>query len=154
MEVILLERVRNLGDLGEKVKVKNGFARNYLIPYGKATRATKEKIAEFEAHRKELEKKAAEALAVAQERAKAIDAIDVIIINANASDEGKLFGSIGIKEIADAITAKGTAVEKKEIDLPEGVFRSVGEYEVKIQLHSDVSTNIKLNIVAESSESA
>lgn len=149
MDVILLERIRNLGALGDRVNVKSGYGRNYLIPQGKAVFATEANIVKFEARRSELEKIAAEHVKEAQTKKQAIEALKVVTINAKAGEEGKLFGSIGTRDIADAITAAGVEVLKSEIDLPMGVLRMVGEYEITIELHSDVAASIKLNIVSE-----
>jgi len=150
VEVILLGKMRNLGGLGDKVKVKSGFARNYLIPQGKAVYATKDNIAKFEVRRADLEKLAAEKLKQAEARQQAIHALPVITIAAKAGEEGKLFGSIGTRDIADAIIKAGVPVEKREIQLPEGVLRLVGEYEVVIDLESDVTAIVKVNISSES----
>ncbi len=146
MNVILLEKVRNLGALGETVYVKPGYARNYLIPQGKAVFATQSNVALFEQRRAELEKKAETALASAQERAEVINNL-TIVIAAQASDEGKLFGSVGVSEIKDALTAKSVAISKREISMPEGPLYAVGAYEIEIQLHSDVIATLKLEIV-------
>lgn len=148
MEVILLSKVENLGNLGDVVKVRNGYARNYLIPYGKAKAATKANVAEFEARRAELEKAAAEALAHAQSRAAGLEGM-VVTIAAKAGTEGKLFGSIGTAEIAEALTAAGYAVEKREVRLPHGPLRVVGEHEITLHLHTDVNVAVKVNVVAE-----
>ncbi|MGB9669811.1 MAG: 50S ribosomal protein L9 [Halothiobacillaceae bacterium] len=148
MEVILLSKVENLGNLGDVVKVRNGYARNFLIPYGKAKAATKANVAEFEARRAELEKAAAEALAAAQARAAQLEGVSVTIAG-KAGTEGKLFGSIGTAEIADALTAAGHAVEKREVRLPTGPLRAVGEYEIDLHLHTDVNTTVKVNVIAE-----
>jgi large subunit ribosomal protein L9 len=148
MEVILLSKVENLGNLGDVVKVRNGYARNFLIPYGKAKVATKSNVAEFEARRAELEKAAAEALAQAQARAAQLEGVAVTIAG-KAGTEGKLFGSIGTAEIADALTAAGHAVEKREVRLPTGPLRAVGEYEIDLHLHTDVNTTVKVNVIAE-----
>src|SRR5579871_4202804 len=145
MEVILLEKIRNLGSIGNKVSVKSGFARNYLIPYGKAVSATAENMAKFEARRAELEKVEAEHLVTAKKRAEKLEQL-ALTIRAMASEEGKLFGSIGTREIAKAITEKGLEIAKSEIRLPEGAIRQIGEYPVKLQLHSDVEVTIKLNV--------
>lgn len=148
MEVILLEKIENLGSLGDRVKVKPGYGRNYLLPQGKAAPATPENIAEFEARRAELEKVAAEALAVAQARRDQL-ADMTLTIAAKAGEEGKLFGSIGTSDIADAINAAGVEVERHEVRLPSGAFRQTGEYDVDLHLHSDVNVTVKLVIEAE-----
>ncbi len=149
MEVILLENIGNLGALGDKVEVKAGFGRNFLIPQGKAVPATESAIAEFEARRADLEAAAAAALGEAEKRAEAINALGVITIAANAGDEGKLFGSVGTRDIAEAITAAGVEVEKSEVRLPEGALRETGEYEVDVQVHGDVTATINLAVVPE-----
>ena len=148
MEVILLENIGKMGGLGDKVNVKAGYGRNYLVPFGKAVPATKANIESFEARRAELEKAAAEKLAAAQTRAEALNAIE-LNITAVAGDEGKLFGSIGTRDIADAIIAAGADVDKNEVRLPEGVIRHTGDFEIAIQLHSDVIATVKLAVVAE-----
>ncbi len=148
MEVILLEKIANLGNLGDKVTIKSGYGRNYLVPQGKAVAATASKIAEFQARRAELEKLAAEKLAAAQARANALSKLQVVITH-KAGDEGKLFGSIGTHNIADAITAAGVAVEKKEVRMPTGVIRQVGEYDIDINLHTDVIVTLPVKIAAE-----
>lgn len=148
MEVILLEKVANLGSLGDKVKVKAGYGRNFLLPYGKAVAATADNLKAFEERRAELEKAAAEKLSAAQARGEALEGASVTITS-KAGEEGKLFGSIGVRDIADAITAAGTEVEKSEVRLPEGPLRVVGEYEIELQLHSDVTVHINLAVVAE-----
>lgn len=148
MEVILLEKIGKLGNLGDKVAVKAGYGRNFLIPQGKAVPATEANVAKFEERRAELEAAAAEALAAATARAEALNEKEVTIVS-KAGDEGKLFGSIGTKDIADAVTAAGAEVEKSEVRLPEGALRNIGEYEVAIQLHSEVTATIKLTVVAE-----
>jgi len=148
MEVILLEKIGKLGALGDKVNVKAGFGRNYLIPQGKAVSATAANVARFEERRAELEAAAAEALATATTRDEALEGKEVTI-TATAGDEGKLFGSIGARDIADAITATGAEVEKSEVRLPNGVLRNVGEYEIVVQLHAEVSATVNLKIAAE-----
>ncbi|WP_417546140.1 50S ribosomal protein L9 [Marinobacter sp.] len=148
MEVILLEKVANLGSLGDKVKVKSGYGRNYLLPYGKAAPATEANLKAFEERRAELEKAAAEKLATAQVRAEALEGAS-FTVTSKAGDEGKLFGSIGVRDIADVITAAGTEVEKSEVRLPEGPLRATGEYEIELHLHSDVEVTVKLAVVAE-----
>jgi large subunit ribosomal protein L9 len=148
MEVILLEKVENLGNLGDRVNVRPGFGRNFLIPSGKATPATEEHIKAFEARRAELEKAAADALAEAEARCAKLDGLTVTI-KAKAGEEGKLFGSVGTTDIAEAVTAAGVPLERSEVHLPEGAFRQVGEYQVQVHLHSDVNTEITLTIEAE-----
>ena len=148
MEIILLEKIENLGAMGDKVTVKPGFGRNYLVPKGKAKPATPENIAEFEARRAELEKIAAETLAAAEARRDQLDG-KTIEITAKAGEEGKLFGSIGTADITDAVKAAGVDIERHEVRLPEGAFRQVGEYEVQLHLHSDVNATIKLVVNAE-----
>lgn len=148
MDVILLDKVGKLGEIGDKVAVKAGFGRNYLIPQGKAVPATEENLKEFEARRAELEAAAAEKLGEAQKRAEKLQDME-ITIPANAGDEGKLFGSIGTKDIADAVSAKGAEVDKAEIKLPEGTLREIGDYDIDIQLHADVTVTIKLSVVPE-----
>lgn len=149
MEVILLERMRNLGALGETVKVKSGYARNFLIPQGKAVYATKVNLAKFEQRRAELEKIAAEKLSVATAKQQKLAELPVITMSAKAGEEGKLFGSIGTRDIAEAITKAGVEVEKREVRMSEGAIRHVGEFDVVIELDSDVVATIKLNIVSE-----
>lgn len=149
MEVILLEKMRNLGALGDKVKVKPGFARNFLIPKGKAVYANKENLVRFEARRAELEKNAAENLAKATTRQQALSALTVVTISAKAGDEGKLFGSIGTRDIADAICKAGVEVEKRQVRLPSGSLRMVGEYEITIDLESDVTATVKVSVTPE-----
>ena len=138
MEVILLEKVANLGDLGDKVTVRPGYGRNYLVPRKMAVPATEKNVAEFEARRAELEKVAAEAVTNARSRAESLAQLARVTVIANAGEEGKLFGSIGTADISDVITAAGVAVEKREVSLPEGPIHFVGEYEISIRLHSDV----------------
>ena len=148
MEVILLERVQNLGDLGEQVTVKAGYGRNYLVPQGMAVPATKANQAMFEERRAELERKAEEKTAAAQGRRDAVDGKE-ITITTNASAEGKLYGSVGTREIADALAEEGYAVSKGEIILSEGVIRQVGEYEIPLVFHPSVEAVIKLTIQGE-----
>jgi len=148
MEVILLEKIANLGSLGDKVSIKNGYARNYLIPQGKAVVATAKKIAEFEVRRAELEKAAAEKLAAAQKRAEALSKLNITIAH-KAGDEGRLFGSVGTHAIADAIVKAGVTVEKQEIRLPHGTIRHLGDFDVDIHLHTDVNAKIAIKITAE-----
>ena len=148
MEGILLEKIENLGSLGDRVTVKPGYGRNYLLPQGKAAPATPENIAEFEARRAELEKTAAEALAAAEARRDTL-ADMVITIVAKVGEEGKLFGSVGTSDIADAIKAAGVDVERNEIRLPSGALRQTGEYDVDLHLHTDVNVIVKLKIEEE-----
>ncbi len=148
MEVILLEKTGKLGTIGDKVTVKAGYGRNYLLPHGKAVAATAANVAEFETRRAELEKAAAEKLAAAQARAAQLAELS-ITIEANAGDEGKLFGSIGANDIAEAIVAAGVEVVKAEVRLPEGALRDLGEFEINVQVHSDVTQAVKLSVVAE-----
>ena len=149
MQVILLEKIGRLGNIGDQVDVKPGYGRNYLVPNGMAVPATKANIAEFEARRADLEKASADKLTAAQGRASAIEKIATITITANASDEGKLFGSIGTREIADAVTSAGEEVNKSEVALPDGAIREVGEFDITLQLHTDVQAVINLVIEAE-----
>lgn len=147
MEVILLEKIGRLGNLGDKVTVKAGFGRNYLLPYGKAVPANEKNLQEFEARRAELEAAAAEKKAVAEKKAASLTDL-VVTITANASEEGRLFGSIGPREVADAVITAGVELSKSEVAMPEGAIREVGEYDVAIHLDSDVSTSVKLTIIA------
>ena len=149
MEIILLDKIANLGGLGDKVNVKSGFARNFLFPQGKAVPATKDNVEKFEARRAELEAKIAEDLAAAQARAEKLDALEEVTVAAPAGDEGKLFGSVGTRDIAEAITAAGVEVAKSEVRLPTGTLRETGEYDIDVQLHSDVATTVKVVIIAE-----
>jgi large subunit ribosomal protein L9 len=148
MEVILLEKIANLGNLGDKVAIKTGYGRNYLIPQGKAVIATATKIAEFEVRRAELEKAAAEKLLAAQYRAVALAKLNVVISH-KAGDEGRLFGSVGTHAIVEAITAAGETVEKHEVRLPNGAIRHLGDHDVTLHLHTDVNATIVIKIVAE-----
>lgn len=148
MEVILLEKIANLGNLGDKVTIKNGYGRNYLIPQKKAVPATAQRIAEFEQRRAELEKAAQEKLLAAQARALAIGKLTVTIAH-KAGEEGKLFGSVGTQTIAEAITAAGEIVHKHEVRLPGGVIRHVGEFDIELGLHTDVTVTVPVKIVAE-----
>ncbi|MDR5616938.1 50S ribosomal protein L9 [Arsenophonus endosymbiont of Aphis craccivora] len=149
MQIILLDKVANLGSLGDKVDVKAGYARNYLVPLGKAVPATKKNVEFFEARRAELEAKLADVLAVAEGRAEKINSLATVTIASKAGDEGKLFGSIGTRDIAQAVTAAGVEVMKSEVRLPNGVLRTVGEHEVHFQVHSDVFAKLNVNIIAE-----
>ncbi len=149
MDVILMENVENLGSVGDKVSVKSGFARNYLVPQGKAKMATAANLAEFEAVRVELEKAAAQALQEALDRKQEIEALGVIEVTARVGSEGKLFGSIGVADVSDAIASLGGNVEKSEIRMPEGAFRMVGEHVVDIHLYTDIDTQVTVNIIGE-----
>ena len=149
MEVILLENIENLGSVGDKVNVKAGFARNYLVPHGKAKMATAENLAEFEARRAELEQAAAEAKDGAEARKQEIEALETIEITARVGSEGKLFGSIGVADVCDAIAALGPVVEKKEVRMPEGAIRVTGEHVIDIHLYTDVDSQVTINIVGE-----
>lgn len=148
MQVILMEKVENLGGLGDKVNVRNGFGRNFLIPNGKAVPATEANLVKFEARRAELEKAAAASLAKAQQRAEQIGALHVTIAR-KVGDEGKLFGSVGTIDIAEALTKAGVAVERHEVRMPNGALRAAGDFEVDVHLHADVNIKAKISIVAE-----
>ena len=148
MEVILLEKIANLGDIGDRVKVKPGFGRNYLLPGGKATLATAENVAKFESRRAELEKKAAADLAGARTRAESLKDFR-LSITAKAGSEGKLFGSIGTTDIAEACQAAGHPIERAEVRLPGGPIRMVGEHVITLHLHSDIDVEVPLTIIAE-----
>lgn len=148
MQIILLQRIVNLGKLGETVDVKPGYGRNFLIPHGKALPATAANIEKFEARRAELEAEEKKELDTAQERADALTDVNVIM-RAKSGDEGKLFGSIGTRDIAEALTNSGLEVDRAEIKLPEGALRQVGEYNVDIQLHHDVTATILVTILSE-----
>lgn len=149
MDVILLEKIGKLGDLGDQVTVKPGYGRNFLIPQGKAVPATRENVEKFEAQRAQLEATAAEALAAAEVRAGQVQELGAVTIPANAGEEGKLFGSIGTRDIADAVTQAGVEINKSEVRLPEGALREVGEYQIELHLHSDIDVAIELHIVPE-----
>ncbi len=147
MQVILLDKVENLGGLGDLVEVKPGYARNYLVPGRLAKMATKTNIEAFEASRAELEKEAAAKLALAQARADKLEGL-VVTIASKAGTEGKLFGSIGLADIAAAVVEAGVEIEKREVRLPEGSLRNVGEFDINLHLHSDVDTVVKVVIEA------
>ena len=147
MEIILLQKVDNVGGIGDLVRVKSGYARNYLIPQGKATLATAENKAKFELRRAELEAKAAEELAAAQARAKKLEGM-VLKIEMQAGAEGKLFGSVGTVDISEEIGKRGVEVERSEIRLPEGPLRVVGDHQIELHLHADVNVEIKVVIEA------
>ena len=148
MELILLQKVTNLGGLGDKVNVKPGYGRNFLVPQGKAVPATAANVAEFEAKRAEYEAKAKASLDGAEGRKAALEGVEVTI-TANASTEGKLYGSVGPRDIAEALTAAGHKVEKSEVVLGEGPLRRTGEYEVVVHLHADIETTVKVIVVPE-----
>ena len=149
MQVILLDKIAHLGKVGDQVNVKSGYARNFLIPQGKAVMATAANIEHFEARRAELEEKAAQALAAAVDRAARLEALGSVTIASKAGDEGRLFGSIGTRDISDAITAKGVEVAKSEVRLPNGLIRTLGEHEVTFQFHGEVFSHLNVIIVAE-----
>ena len=148
MELILLEKVRNLGNLGDKVKVKPGYGRNFLVPQGKAVPATAANLADFEARRAEFEAKAKAQLEGAEGRRAALEGVEVTI-SANASPEGKLFGSVTPRDIAEQLTKLGHKVDKSEVVMGEGPFRRAGEYEVVVRLHADVEQPVKVIVVGE-----
>lgn len=147
MNVILLEKVQNLGGLGDQVAVKAGYARNFLIPQGKAKPATKDNVAEFEARRAELEKQAAELLAQAQAVYEKMNGM-VVTVEASAGEEGKLFGSIGTQDIADALKVSGFDIERRYVRMPEGPLRNTGTFEIDVQLHTDVIASINVEVKA------
>ncbi|MDO7084300.1 50S ribosomal protein L9 [Pseudocolwellia sp. AS88] len=149
MEVILLDKIAKLGGLGDKVTVKSGYARNYLLPKGKAVFASSANVEHFEARRAELEAKLAETLASAEARAAKLTELAEVTIASKAGEEGKLFGSIGTRDIADAITEAGVEVVKAEVRLPLGSIRETGEFDIVIHLHNDVDTSIKIVVIAE-----
>ena len=148
MELILLQKVKNLGNLSDKVNMKPGYGRNYLVPQGKATAATAENIAEFEQRRAEYEAKANQQLAGAEARKAQLENASVTV-KANASPEGKLFGSVGPRDIAEAFTAAGMALDKSEVVMGEGPLRHTGEHEVVVHLHADVESKVKVVVVPE-----
>ena len=148
MEVILFEKIDRLGGIGDLVKVKAGFARNFLLPQGKAKAATEANKAEIEERRAEFEKLASEALSAAEKRREAIETLS-IEISAKSGTEGKLFGSIGNVDIASALTEAGVEVEKREVRLPDGPLRQAGEYEITLHLHSDVDAVAKVTVIGE-----
>jgi large subunit ribosomal protein L9 len=152
MEIILLEKIDNIGAIGDRVKVKPGYARNYLIPQGKATVATPENIARFEARRADIERKASEELAAARARAGQLEGT-VLTITAQTGAEGKLFGSVGTIDIAEACAALGIEVSRSEVRMAEGPIRVAGEHEVEFHLHTDVNATVKV-IVQPASEVA
>lgn len=147
MQVILLDKIAKLGGLGDQVAVKAGYARNYLIPQGKAVMATKANIETFDARRADLEAKLAAGKAAAEERAAKLGELAAVVIASKSGDEGKLFGSIGTRDVADAITAAGVAVAKSEVRMGN-VLRNTGDYEVAVQLHADVKATVQVQVVA------
>ncbi|MEE4186691.1 MAG: 50S ribosomal protein L9 [Gammaproteobacteria bacterium] len=151
MDIILLEQVENLGNIGDRVAVKAGYGRNYLLPKGKATLATPENIALFEARRAELEARQADELAAA--RARAAQLADIVLtIAANAGEEGKLFGSVGTVDIAEACVAAGVEIQRSEVRLPDGPLRTVGAHEVELHLHTELDVSITVNVVSDGIE--
>ncbi|GGY47444.1 50S ribosomal protein L9 [Bacterioplanes sanyensis] len=148
MQIILLEKIAKLGELGEQVTVKPGYARNFLFPQGKAVPATKTNVAEFEARRADLEKAAAEKLAAAESRKEKIEEIELSVA-VKAGDEGKLFGSLGNRDIAELASEAGVELAKAEVRMPQGPIRNVGEYDIAIHLHAEVEATLKLHVVAE-----
>jgi large subunit ribosomal protein L9 len=148
MEVILLEKIANLGNLGDKVSIKAGYGRNYLVPKGKAVPATAKKIAEFEARRAELEKAAEAKLSAAKSHAEKLSKLQIVITH-KAGDEGRLFGSVGTHNIAEAINQAGGVIEKQQIRLPHGTIRHIGDYDVDVSLHSDVTVTMSIKIAPE-----
>ncbi|GIU41256.1 50S ribosomal protein L9 [Shewanella marinintestina] len=149
MNVILLDKIANLGNLGDQVSVKAGYARNFLLPQGKAVVANAANTEVFEARRADLEAKLAADLAAATQRAEKISALESVVIASKAGDEGKLFGSIGNRDIADAVTAAGVELAKSEVRLPLGAIRTTGEFEVEVQVHTEVKAIVKVSVVAE-----
>jgi len=147
MNVILLDKIANLGSLGDQVSVKSGYARNFLFPQGKAVPATKSNVELFEQRRAEYEAKVADQLTAAEARAEKVNALETVIVSSKAGDEGKLFGSIGTRDIADAVTAAGVEVKKSEVLMPNGTLREVGEFDIELHLHADVFANITLKVV-------
>lgn len=148
MEVILLDKIGKLGGLGDKVTVKPGYGRNYLVPYGLAVPATKDNVQAFEAQRSELEAQASERKAVAEARAAQLSEIELSLV-AKAGDEGKLFGSIGPRDLAEAIASAGIDVAKSEVRMPEGPIRQTGEYDIDLHLHAEVDATVRVVVVAE-----
>lgn len=153
MQVILLEKIGKLGELGEQVNVRPGYGRNFLIPSGKAVPATPENIEKFEAQRAELEQAQADTLAAAQARAEQVNDLEIVLPRRIVSDD-RLYGSVSVSDIAEAVQAAGQQVTKHEIRLPDGPFRALGDYEVELHLHADVSARIKLKIIAEQEQDA
>jgi len=150
MEVILLEKINKLGDLGDQVNVKAGYGRNYLIPVGKAVSATAENVEKFESRRSELEKAQVDSLSTATARAGKLNATE-ITLERIAGEEGKLFGSVSGADIAEAVTAAGVELAKNEVRLPEGPLRALGEFEVDVHIHAEIDAKIKVIVIAEKS---
>lgn len=148
MEVILLQKVKGLGALGEKVRVRSGYGRNYLVPYGKAVPATAANVAEFEQKRADYEAKANQSLAAAESRKAQLE-VTHVTVRANASPEGKLFGSVGPRDIAEAFTAAGVPLGKSEVVMGDGPIRHIGEFEIQVSLHAEVQTKVKVTVAAE-----
>ena len=148
MNVILLEKINKLGALGDQVSVKAGFGRNFLIPQGKALPATEANVKMFEGRRAELESAAAESLGSANTRAEELNGKEVVIVR-KAGDEGRMFGSVNNTDVAEALVAAGAKVEKREVRMPEGAIRELGEYDIDIHLHSDVNATVKVIVEAE-----
>lgn len=148
MDVILLEKVDNLGNIGDRVKVRSGYGRNFLLPKGKATLATEENIAIFEARRTELERKEAGELAAAEARGADVQKLS-LQLTAKAGVEGKLFGSLGTIDIAEACTAAGVPIERSEVRLPDGPIRTLGEHEIEIHLHADVTVSVRIDVISD-----
>jgi large subunit ribosomal protein L9 len=148
MELVLLQKVKNLGNLGDKVRVKPGYGRNFLIPQGQAVPATESNVAEFEKRRSEYEAKANDVMTAAEARKAALEGA-AVTIKANASAEGKLFGSVGPRDIADAFSAAGKPLNKSEVVMGEGPIRHTGEFEVQVHLHADVHTMVKVTVAAD-----
>ncbi|MFU8877012.1 MAG: 50S ribosomal protein L9 [Wenzhouxiangellaceae bacterium] len=149
MQLILLEKVHNLGDLGDTVNVRPGYGRNYLLPRGKAVPATRENLERFESEREELQRQAGDKLAAAEARREAIDGLEAVDFHVKISPEGRLYGSISAREIADRLTEMGYPVEKAEVDQPEGPIRETGEFTVGLILHADVITEVSIRVVGE-----
>lgn len=149
MQVILLDKIVHLGNVGDQVNVKSGFARNFLIPQGKAVMATKANIEQFEARRAELEEKTAKALAAALNRAERLEALGSVTIASKVGDEGRLFGAITTRDIAEAVTAAGVEIAKSEVRLPNGPIRTLGDHDIRFQLHGEVFASLNVIVVAE-----
>lgn len=149
MEIILLQKINNLGELGDKVNVKSGYGRNYLIPSGKAVSASEDNLKKFNIRRAELEKSAAESFEKANQRKTAVENLAILTILAKAGTEGKLFGSVGTADIADAFVKAGIAVERREVRMPLGPIRNIGQHEIELHLHTDVDVKVKISVEAE-----